>query len=76
MNRWRTFPRLPGCPHGECQGGGSLLIAVMALVFPPIVVVSVHGCIQLGSNGSREELEQAGAGRLFTRPAELALLAG
>ncbi len=34
-------------------GGGSLLIAVMALVFPPVVVVPVHGCIQLGSNAGR-----------------------
>jgi uncharacterized membrane protein YfcA len=34
-------------------GGGSLLIAVMALVFPPAVVVPVHGCIQLGSNAGR-----------------------
>lgn len=34
-------------------GGGSLLISAMALVFPPAVVVPVHGCIQLGSNAGR-----------------------
>jgi uncharacterized membrane protein YfcA len=34
-------------------GGGTLMIAVLALVFPPAVVVPVHGCIQLGSNGGR-----------------------
>lgn len=34
-------------------GGGSLMIAVLALVFPPGVVVPVHGAVQLGSNGGR-----------------------
>ncbi len=34
-------------------GGGTLMIAVLALVFPPAVVVPVHGCVQLGSNGGR-----------------------
>jgi uncharacterized protein len=34
-------------------GGGMLMIAVLALVFPPAVVVPVHGCVQLGSNGGR-----------------------
>ncbi len=34
-------------------GGGSLMIAAMALAFPPVVVVPVHGCIQLGSNAGR-----------------------
>jgi uncharacterized membrane protein YfcA len=34
-------------------GGGSLLIAAMALVLPPLVVVPVHGCVQLGSNAGR-----------------------
>lgn len=34
-------------------GGGALMIAVLALVFPPAVVVPVHGCVQLGSNAGR-----------------------
>jgi uncharacterized membrane protein YfcA len=34
-------------------GGGSLMIAAMTLVLPPIVVVPVHGCVQLGSNAGR-----------------------
>jgi uncharacterized protein len=34
-------------------GGGSLLIAAMTLVLPPLVVVPVHGCVQLGSNAGR-----------------------
>jgi uncharacterized protein len=40
-------------------GGGSLLIAVLALVFPPVVVVPVHGCIQLGSNAGRSLVQRA-----------------
>lgn len=34
-------------------GGGSLMIAAMALVLPPLVVVPLHGCVQLGSNAGR-----------------------
>jgi uncharacterized protein len=34
-------------------GGGSLLIAAMTLVLPPVVVVPVHGCVQFGSNAGR-----------------------
>lgn len=34
-------------------GGGSLLIAAMTLALPPVVVVPVHGCVQLGSNAGR-----------------------
>lgn len=34
-------------------GGGSLLIAVMTLLLPPIVVIPVHGCVQFGSNAGR-----------------------
>ncbi|MGC4029549.1 MAG: sulfite exporter TauE/SafE family protein [Steroidobacteraceae bacterium] len=34
-------------------GGGSLLIAAMTLVLPPIVVIPVHGCVQVGSNAGR-----------------------
>jgi uncharacterized protein len=34
-------------------GGGSLLIVVMTMVLPPLVVVPVHGFIQLGSNAGR-----------------------
>ncbi len=40
-------------------GGGSLMIAAMALVFPPVVVVPVHGCIQLGSNAGRSLVQRA-----------------
>ncbi|HEY9009656.1 MAG TPA: sulfite exporter TauE/SafE family protein [Devosia sp.] len=34
-------------------GGGTLMVAVLAVVFPPAVVVPLHGAIQLGSNGGR-----------------------
>jgi uncharacterized membrane protein YfcA len=34
-------------------GGGSLMIAVIVLVFPPAVAVPVHGLVQLGSNAGR-----------------------
>ncbi len=34
-------------------GGGSLLIAAMTLVMPPVVVIPVHGCVQIGSNAGR-----------------------
>ncbi|HUG73721.1 MAG TPA: sulfite exporter TauE/SafE family protein [Steroidobacteraceae bacterium] len=40
-------------------GGGSLLIAVMALILPPLVVVPVHGCVQLGSNAGRALLQRS-----------------
>lgn len=34
-------------------GGGTLMVAVLALVFPPAIVVPLHGVIQLGSNAGR-----------------------
>jgi uncharacterized membrane protein YfcA len=34
-------------------GGGMLVLAVMALVLPPIVLIPVHGVVQLGSNLGR-----------------------
>jgi uncharacterized protein len=40
-------------------GGGSLMIAAMALVLPPAVVVPVHGCVQLGSNIGRAWVQRA-----------------
>jgi uncharacterized membrane protein YfcA len=40
-------------------GGGSLMVAVLALVFPPAVVVPVHGCVQLGSNAGRALVQRA-----------------
>jgi uncharacterized protein len=40
-------------------GGGSLLIAVMTLVMPPVVVVPVHGCVQFGSNAGRAIVQRA-----------------
>jgi uncharacterized protein len=40
-------------------GGGSLLIAAMTLVLPPVVVIPVHGCVQLGSNAGRALLMRA-----------------
>ena len=39
--------------------GGTLMIAVLALVFPPAVVVPVHGCVQLGSNAGRALVQRA-----------------
>ena len=40
-------------------GGGSLMIAVLALVFPPATVVPLHGAIQLGSNAGRAAVQRA-----------------
>lgn len=37
-------------------GGGSLMIAAMVLVLPPLVAVPVHGLVQLGSNAGRAVL--------------------
>ena len=34
-------------------GGGMLVLAVMALVLPPTVLIPVHGVVQLGSNLGR-----------------------
>ena len=39
-------------------GGGSLMVAVLALVFPPTVVVPLHGTIQLGSNAGRAVVQR------------------
>lgn len=40
-------------------GGGTLMIAVLALAFPPAVVVPIHGCVQLGSNAGRALVQRA-----------------
>jgi uncharacterized membrane protein YfcA len=40
-------------------GGGSLMIAAMALVLPPVVVIPVHGCVQFGSNAGRAWVQRA-----------------
>lgn len=40
-------------------GGGMLMLAVLALVFPPATVVPVHGAIQLGSNAGRAAVQRA-----------------
>ena len=34
-------------------GGGLLMLTVMVSFLPPIIVLPVHGVIQLGSNGGR-----------------------
>lgn len=34
-------------------GGGIMLLAIMAQVLPPAVIIPVHGVVQLGSNGGR-----------------------
>lgn len=34
-------------------GGGVVLLAIMAAVYPPGVLIPVHGMVQLGSNGGR-----------------------
>jgi uncharacterized membrane protein YfcA len=39
-------------------GGGTLMIAVLALVFPPAVVIPLHGAIQLGSNAGRAAVQR------------------
>lgn len=34
-------------------GGGTGMLAVMASLFPPAVLIPIHGIVQLGSNGGR-----------------------
>ena len=34
-------------------GGGGLMLAIMASLVPPVVLIAVHGVVQLGSNGGR-----------------------
>lgn len=40
-------------------GGGSLMIAAIALIFPPAIAVPVHGLVQLGSNAGRAVMMRA-----------------
>lgn len=40
-------------------GGGTLMVAALALAFPPAVVVPVHGCVQLGSNAGRALVQRS-----------------
>ena len=40
-------------------GGGTLMVVVLALVFPPAIVVPLHGAIQLGSNTGRALVQRA-----------------
>ena len=40
-------------------GGGTLMVAVLALAFPPDDDVPVHGCVQLGSNAGRALVQRA-----------------
>lgn len=40
-------------------GGGTLMVAVLALVFPPATVVPLHGAVQLGSNAGRALVQRA-----------------
>lgn len=58
-------------------GGGVLLIAVMATVFPPAVFIPVHGVVQFGTNVSRGILmRREVAWRLFPAFALGALAGG
>ncbi|MBF0276634.1 MAG: sulfite exporter TauE/SafE family protein [SAR324 cluster bacterium] len=34
-------------------GGGTLALAVMALILPPTILIPIHAVVQIGSNGSR-----------------------
>ena len=40
-------------------GGGIAMLATLGLVFPPAVVIPVHGLVQLGSNGGRAIIQRA-----------------
>lgn len=48
-------------------GGGAMLMAVMVLVFPPVVAVPVHGLVQFGSNAGRTLLMRAQVQWRFAR---------
>jgi uncharacterized protein len=40
-------------------GGGIMMLAGLAMIFPPVIVVPVHGAVQLGSNGGRALVQRA-----------------
>lgn len=40
-------------------GGGTLMMAVLAVLFPPAIVIPLHGAIQLGSNAGRATIQRA-----------------
>ncbi|WP_417310862.1 sulfite exporter TauE/SafE family protein [Devosia sp.] len=40
-------------------GGGMLMVAVLALVFPPMAIVPLHAAIQFGSNAGRALVQRA-----------------
>ena len=37
-------------------GGGTLVLATMALILPPTVLIPIHAVVQVGSNGGRAAL--------------------
>jgi uncharacterized membrane protein YfcA len=39
-------------------GGGVMLLAIMALVLPPQIIIPVHGIVQLGSNAGRAAMSR------------------
>lgn len=53
-------------------GGGTLVLAVMALILPPTVLIPVHAVVQIGSNGGRVALML----RDITKPVVLPFLIG
>ncbi|MEX2453164.1 MAG: sulfite exporter TauE/SafE family protein [Rhodospirillaceae bacterium] len=53
-------------------GGGVLLIGIMAMVFPPVALIPVHGVVQAGSNVTRTII----AHRLVMKSAILPFAAG
>ena len=53
-------------------GGGTLVLAVMALILPPTVLIPVHAVVQIGSNGGRVALML----RDITKPVVLPFLVG
>lgn len=40
-------------------GGGMLMMSVLAVFFPPAILLPVHGAIQFGSNGGRAIIQRA-----------------
>lgn len=57
-------------------GGGVILLAVLAVMLPPAVLIPVHGAVQLGSNGGRTLMMLAHVRRAAFLPFTLGSLAG
>jgi uncharacterized protein len=57
-------------------GGGQMMLAVLAWLLPPILVIPVHGVVQIGSNAGRAYLMRRDIARGLILPFALGALVG